>query len=127
MQKCKKYRIDRIKLFASLQDPFEAYQARLQARLARQDQSDAAVKRRAEAQKEREKDRTTWLGTKLGDKGAAGKLGKRQMEGEDVGGVGKYLKVGGAVGARAGMDVVEYGAEKKKKKTGGGFGDFSGW
>lgn len=48
------------------------------------------------------------------------------MEGEDVGGVGKYLKVGGAVGTRAG-DVVEYGAEKKKKKTGGGFGDFSGW
>lgn len=48
------------------------------------------------------------------------------MEGEDVGGVGKYLKVGGAVGTRAG-DAVEYGAEKKKKKTGDGFGDFSGW
>ncbi|KAE8539107.1 peptidyl-prolyl cis-trans isomerase-like 2 [Cryptococcus gattii VGV] len=108
-----------------LQDPFEAYQTRLQARLARQDQSDAAVKRRAEAQKEREKDRTTWLGTKLGDKGAGSKLGKRQMEGEDVGGVGKYLKTGGAVGAKT-VDVVEYG-EKKKKKTGGGFGDFSGW
>ncbi|WVO18749.1 peptidyl-prolyl cis-trans isomerase-like 2 [Cryptococcus decagattii] len=106
-----------------LQDPFEAYQTRLQARLARQDQSDAAVKRRAEAQREREKDRTTWLGTKLGDKGT--KPGKRPMEGEDVGGVGKYLKVGGAVGTRAG-DVVEYGAEKKKK-TAGGFGDFSRW
>lgn len=42
--------------------------------------------------------------------------------------MGKYLKTGGAGGAggaRAG-DVVEYGA-KKKKTTGGGFGDFSGW
>lgn len=105
----------------SLQDPFEAYQARLQARLARQDQSDAALKRRAEAQKEREKDRTTWLGTKLGEKGA---VGKRRME-EDVG-VGKYLKVGGEAGQTTTVDVVDYGVEKKKKKA-GGFGDFSGW
>ncbi|OWZ33083.1 peptidyl-prolyl cis-trans isomerase-like 2 [Cryptococcus neoformans AD1-83a] len=84
-----------------LQDPFEAYQARLQARLARQDQSDAALKRRAEAQKEREKDRTTWLGTNLGERGGGGKVGKRR--GEDVGGVGKYLKVaGGGVGGGGG-------------------------
>ncbi|OXL06314.1 peptidyl-prolyl cis-trans isomerase-like 2 [Cryptococcus neoformans Gb118] len=83
-----------------LQDPFEAYQARLQARLARQDQSDAALKRRAEAQKEREKDRTTWLGTNLGERGGGGKVGKRR--GEDVGGVGKYLKVGGVGGGGGG-------------------------
>ncbi|OXC70379.1 peptidyl-prolyl cis-trans isomerase-like 2 [Cryptococcus neoformans] len=60
-----------------LQDPFEAYQARLQARLARQDQSDAALKRRAEAQKEREKDRTTWLGTNLGGGGGGGGGGEK--------------------------------------------------
>ncbi|OWZ51458.1 peptidyl-prolyl cis-trans isomerase-like 2 [Cryptococcus neoformans 125.91] len=83
-----------------LQDPFEAYQARLQARLARQDQSDAALKRRAEAQKEREKDRTTWLGTNLGERGGGGKVGKRR--GEDVGGVGKYLKVAGGGGGGGG-------------------------
>lgn len=65
------------------------------------------------------------MGTKLGDKGQR----KRQMEGEDVGGVGKYLKAGGAGGARGTRagDVAEYGAEKKKKRTGGGFGDFSAW
>lgn len=57
-------------------------------------------------------------------------MGKRR--GEDVGGVGKYLKVaGGGVGAGQGKtvaveDVLDYGVEKKKKKA-GGFGDFSGW
>lgn len=59
-------------------------------------------------------------------------MGKRR--GEDVGGVGKYLKVaGGGGGGGAGQgktvaveDVLDYGVEKKKKKA-GGFGDFSGW
>ncbi|WVQ98025.1 peptidyl-prolyl cis-trans isomerase-like 2 [Kwoniella sp. CBS 9459] len=123
-----------------LQDPFESYKERLAARLARQDQSDEALKRRAEAQAEREKDRTTWLGTDLGVKGESrGAKDERKRKAETEG-VGKYIKppggnTGGAgvtvgVGAGAGAgkvpDVLDFGVDKKKKKT-GGFGDFSGW
>ncbi|UOH84054.1 hypothetical protein LQV05_000847 [Cryptococcus neoformans] len=103
-----------------LQDPFEAYQARLQARLARQDQSDAALKRRAEAQKEREKDRTTWLGTNLGERGGRGQVAGGGGDGGGGGGAGQGKTV-------AVEDVLDYGVEKKKKKKAGGFGDFSGW
>lgn len=120
-----------------LTDPFEAYQTRLAARLARQDQSDEALKRRDEAKAEREKDRTTWLGTNLGAKGeskAAKEARKRKME-EDAPLVGKYLKTG--VKPAVGVPVTntstpvpapggDFGMEKKKKKA-GGFGDFSGW
>ncbi|RXK37207.1 peptidyl-prolyl cis-trans isomerase-like 2 [Tremella mesenterica] len=70
-----------------LQDPFEAYQKRLAQRLARQDESDETLRRRAAAQAEREKDRTTWLGTDLGIKGAPRSTTKDK---EEVG-VGKYL------------------------------------
>ncbi|WVR04605.1 peptidyl-prolyl cis-trans isomerase-like 2 [Kwoniella sp. DSM 27419] len=109
-----------------LQDPFEAYQERLAARLARKDQSDEAIRRRAEALAEREKDRTTWLGTDLGVKGESKSLKeerKRKAEGE---GVGKYLgKAPVAAGGKA-PEALDFGMEKKKKKA-GGFGDFSGW
>jgi peptidyl-prolyl cis-trans isomerase-like protein 2 len=115
-----------------LQDPFEAYRTRLAARIARQDQSDESLKRRADAAAEREKDRTTWLGTNLGDKGdskAVREEKKRKAEEDE--GVGKYLaggkgKENGKGVAGAGTGEVEFGLEKKKKK-GGGFGDFSGW
>ncbi|KAK8847361.1 peptidyl-prolyl cis-trans isomerase-like 2 [Kwoniella newhampshirensis] len=113
-----------------LQDPFEAYKERLAAKLARQDQSDEALRRRAEAQKEREKDRTTWLGTNLGEKGESkAKKEERKRKAEEESGVGKYLNVPKGVanvgGAVAG-DVMDFGGEKKKKKS-GGFGDFSAW
>jgi peptidyl-prolyl cis-trans isomerase-like protein 2 len=138
-----------------LTDPFEAYQERLKARLERQDQSDEARKKREERAKERELDRTTWLGTNLGEKGEriipkTGTAKKRAADDEDEG-VGKYL---GAAKAKAAMVMpvvdkksigigagaiaaqqrqtaaqpgLEFGAEKKKRKGGGGFGDFSGW
>jgi peptidyl-prolyl cis-trans isomerase-like protein 2 len=136
---------------ARLQDPFEEYQKRLKARLAHQDQSDEALRRRAEAAKERDKDRTTWLGTDLGTRGES-KVDKekRKRKDEDEGGtVGRYLQAKNAAGstpttipaaaasalgkgttttARSGPPSGggEFGMEKKKKK-GGGFGDFSGW
>lgn len=121
-----------------LQDPFEEYQTRLKARLARQDQSDEAVRRRAEAAAERDKDRTTWLGTDLGTKGEtkADKEKRKRREEDEAGLVGKYLQAqakkgsGGQATATTTTTTttapVEFGQEKKKKK-GGGFGDFSGW
>ncbi|WVQ83371.1 peptidyl-prolyl cis-trans isomerase-like 2 [Cryptococcus sp. DSM 104549] len=130
-----------------LQDPFESYKERLQARLARNDQSEEALRKRAATQAEREKDRTTWLGTNLGDKGESKIQKEERKRKAEEGGVGKYLggsgggdkmaKVGAGVVAAAGVgagpgtkskvpDVMDFGAEKKKKKT-GGFGDFSGW
>ncbi|KAK1921557.1 peptidyl-prolyl cis-trans isomerase-like 2 [Papiliotrema laurentii] len=140
-----------IKSIQVLQDPFEIYREKLAARLARQDQSDEALRKREEARKEREKDRTTWLGTYLGEKGE-GKAVKeeRKRKAEEEGGlVGKYIggkvpvglgvtPVGGAALAKAGIGAgvgsagtsapvpaMEFGTEKKKKT--GGFGDFSAW
>ncbi|WVF69841.1 peptidyl-prolyl cis-trans isomerase-like 2 [Kwoniella sp. CBS 6097] len=123
-----------------LQDPFESYKERLAARLARQDQSDEALKRRAEAQAEREKDRTTWLGTNLGVKGESKVQKDERKRKAETEGVGKYIKPPGGSGGGVGVpvgggigggkvpvpDVLDFGMEKKKKKT-GGFGDFSGW
>ncbi|OCF41661.1 peptidyl-prolyl cis-trans isomerase-like 2 [Kwoniella heveanensis CBS 569] len=119
-----------------LQDPFEAYKERLAARLARQDQSDEALKRRAEAQAEREKDRTTWLGTNLGVKGESKVQKEERKRKAETEGVGRYLKsaaggggvpvpIGGGASGKV-PDVPDFGVEKKKKKA-GGFGDFSGW
>ncbi|WWC86927.1 peptidyl-prolyl cis-trans isomerase-like 2 [Kwoniella dendrophila CBS 6074] len=118
-----------------LQDPFEAYQERLKARLARQDQSDEAIRKRAEAKEEREKDRTTWLGTNLGSKGET-KIQKEKRRLDDLSsGVGKYLstptsKNGASTTTQISSgqvpDSMDFGNDKKKKKS-GGFGDFSGW
>lgn len=90
-------------------------------RLARTNQTDEQLQQKAQKRAAREKDRTTWLGTDLGVKGAP----KQPTAQEQNAGVGKYL---GAVsgGAKRAAPPVEFGMEKKKKK-GGGFGDFSGW
>lgn len=120
-------RISRVSLTSSLTDPFEEYHKRLTARLARQDQSDDALRRRAEARAERDKDRTTWLGTELGARGEtkSEKDKRKRKEDDEAGLVGKYLKAGGGSGAPA-QAPIEFGQEKKKPK-GGGFGNFSGW
>lgn len=148
-----------------LQDPFESYQVKLKERLARRDQSDAALRAREERRAEREKDRTTWLGTNLGEKGEKGPVKpapasasgtggaagrKRERRDEEEIGVGKYLGAGNAAKgtgmgtvvppsmkkqveqpiaalSQAPGSAVEFGAEKKKRKGAGGFGDFSGW
>lgn len=102
----------------------------MKARLARQDQSDEAVRRRAEARAERDKDRTTWLGTDLGTRGESksDKEKRKRKEDDEAGLVGKYLQAKGTkTGGQGGVaEPMEFGLEKKKKK-GGGFGDFSGW
>lgn len=121
-----------------LTDPFEEYKKRLSARLERQDQSDEALKKREERQAERDKDRTTWLGTDLGEKGIGRDELDRKRRREESGGVGKYMGVGAGPVAKSGVEVQtptilggaaplgEFGGEKKKRKQ-GGFGDFSGW
>lgn len=119
-----------------LTDPFEEYRKRLAARLERQDQSDEALKKREERQAERNKDRTTWLGTDLGERGMAREEVDKKRRREEGGGVGKYLGPGAGPGMAAttvvagsappGLGGGEFGGEKKKRKQ-GGFGDFSGW
>jgi peptidyl-prolyl cis-trans isomerase-like protein 2 len=124
-----------------LTDPFEEYKKRLATRLARQDQSDEALKKREERQAERNKDRTTWLGTDLGERGMPREELERKRRREEEGGVGKYMGTGAgpAVPAAKGSNglgvpvqassmpaVGEFGGDKKKRKQ-GGFGDFSGW
>lgn len=122
----------------SVQDPFEAYQERLNAKLNRQDQSEEALAAREAKRAARESDRTTWLGTNLGDKGK-----RKRVEGddEDDSAVGKYLQqkkkaaavasdgAGNAGGAKApsAMELALGGGGAKKAKKTGGFGDFSGW
>lgn len=122
-----------------LQDPFEEYKTRLAARLARMDQSEEAQRKRAAMAAEREKDRTTWLGTNLGAKGESADVRAERKRKADDAGVGKYLKAGEAAappsaGAAAKAKKpaapappVEFGVEKKKQRKAGGFGDFSGW
>jgi len=109
-----------------LTDPFEEYQKKLKTRIARQDQSEDALRRRAEARAERDKDRTTWLGTELGARGEtkAEKDKRKRKEDDEADTVGKYLKAG--TGPGKGEAPMEFGMEKKKPK-GGGFGNFSGW
>lgn len=109
-----------------MQDPFEDYKVRLAARLARQDQSDEALRVRAEKKAEREKDRTTWLGTDLGAKGESTVVREERKRKADDEGVGKYLKAAGTKSAVPKAAPLESGVEKKKRKA-GGFGDFSGW
>lgn len=115
-------------LTCSLTDPFEEYHKRLSARLSRQDQSEEALRKRAADRAERDKDRTTWLGTELGARGEtkAEKEKRKRVQEDEAGLVGKYLKAGGGSGGQAAAPPVEFGQEKKKKK-GGGFGNFSGW
>jgi peptidyl-prolyl cis-trans isomerase-like protein 2 len=116
-------------LTGSLTDPFEEYQKRLKARLAHRDQSDEALRKRALDREERDKDRTTWLGTELGARGEtkAEKEKRKRVEDDEGGTVGKYLQGGQkAAPPAAATQTMEFGLEKKKKK-GGGFGNFSGW
>jgi peptidyl-prolyl cis-trans isomerase-like protein 2 len=104
----------------SVQNPFQAYQDRLNAKISRQDQSEEAQAVRAAKRAARDADRTTWLGTDLGEKG------KRKHE-DDVS-VGKYLGAKTKTSPTVTGTNYDFGgsASKKAKKL-GGFGDFSGW
>jgi peptidyl-prolyl cis-trans isomerase-like 2 len=108
-----------------LSDPFEKWQEARRARIAKHDQSEEALRRRAAARAERDKDRTTWLGTDLGIKGESNGVKDERKRKVEEGGVGKYLGGTKTNGNKMGF-VEEVGVEKKKRKA-GGFGDFSGW
>ncbi|KAJ9126471.1 hypothetical protein QFC24_002214 [Naganishia onofrii] len=120
-----------------VQDPFELYQEKLKAKVARQDQSEEALARRAEKKAKRDKDRTTWLGTNLGNQDAKRKRGDNDDE-EDAA-VGKYLAArraaaplpaaasSAATSAILPTGAYNFGGQEKKQKKTGGFGDFSGW
>lgn len=88
----------------------------MNARLNKNDQSEAAQAEKEAKKAKRDQDRTTWLGTNLGAKGQV----KGAVE-ESVGGVGKYLKA-----TKRTAESSEGGSSKKSKKV-GSFGDFSGW
>jgi peptidyl-prolyl cis-trans isomerase-like protein 2 len=107
----------------SVQDPFELYQEKLKAKVARQDQSEEALARRAEKKAKRDKDRTTWLGTNLGDQDTKRKRGDDE---EDVA-VGKYLAAKKVASSAIPTGAYNFGGQEKKQKKAGGFGDFSGW
>ncbi len=131
-----------------VEDPFKNYQERLMTKVKREDVSAEALEMRRRKKEEKEKDRTTWLGTDLGVKGAARKTNDAGGEEDDVG-VGKYLaaKAKGAkkrtvpgeqdemtqqptqtiMSAPSGMSFGGGGTSSKKQKKAGGFGDFSGW
>ena len=108
------------------EDPFVAFKERLEAKIKRENLSEAEIRQRDEKRKRRENDRTTWLGTELdGDKKEQERLEKL------TGGVGKYLGPTAAAVAPKKQPIqanaFDLPAEKKRKTEGGGFGDFSSW
>ncbi|KAJ9099952.1 hypothetical protein QFC21_003960 [Naganishia friedmannii] len=109
-----------------VQDPFELYQEKLKAKVARADQSEEALARRAEKKAKRDKDRTTWLGTNLGEQDAK----RKRSDDEEDTAVGKYLaakKANPAPSTAIPTGAYNFGGQEKKQKKTGGFGDFSGW
>jgi peptidyl-prolyl cis-trans isomerase-like protein 2 len=104
-----------------VQNPFQAYEDKLNAKISRQDQSEEAQAARAAKRAAREADRTTWLGTDLGEKG------KRKHEDDEIS-VGKYLAATRKTVSVGNPNNYDFGgpAAKKPKKL-GSFGDFSGW
>lgn len=124
-----------IRSVAIFGDPYDAYKLALTKRLVRQQEGRDVNGEKARKREERNKDRTTWMGTKLADKvvdgpvakdraGAA--VGNGQVGGvgpNEAKGVGKYLKrkdEGGDGG------TGENGTSKKLKAA-GGFGSFDSW
>jgi peptidyl-prolyl cis-trans isomerase-like protein 2 len=107
----------------SVQDPFQTYQDKLNAKISRQDQSEDALALRAAKKAAREADRTTWLGTDLGEKG------KRKLEDDGDSAVGKYLasKKNKLPAATVIANYDFGGTSAKKPKKLGSFGDFSEW
>ncbi|GAA5849200.1 hypothetical protein JCM8547_006476 [Rhodosporidiobolus lusitaniae] len=135
------------------QDPFQVYQERLGRRLEREREEREGRGERERREEERKKDRTTWFGTTLNEPAAddlSTLTSSVTSSSSATASVGKYLSgatptpvaLAGAglkrkaesSGARehgllGNLDAVGegMGEGKKKKRAGGGFGDFSGW
>ncbi|CDS00091.1 hypothetical protein [Sporisorium scitamineum] len=110
-------------------DPFEKYQLRQKQSAKANDPNDPDYIRRMEKRKRREADRTTWLGTELPTRAADGSDKKAKEAGLLAGSstIGKYLNTN--AGTKTALSNRGSGDQSngKKRKTAGGFGDFSGW
>ena len=109
-------------------DPYEEFKTKLAKRLARDQENRDEEGAKAKARAEREKDRTTWFGTQLGEKGVVN--AKRSLDDQ---GIGKYLNGAGSQSQASKAKLVDDGLSpevpppKKAKRPGGGFGSFEGW
>ncbi|EST08629.1 Cyclophilin-like peptidyl-prolyl cis-trans isomerase domain protein [Kalmanozyma brasiliensis GHG001] len=115
------------------EDPFEKYQLKQKQAAKANDPTDPDNIRRMEKRKRREADRTTWLGTELPTK-AEGDGDRRSKEAgllaSSNSSIGKYLNAGAGTKAKTETsNGSNFAADSgtKKRKTAGGFGDFSGW
>ncbi|KAL8287646.1 hypothetical protein RQP46_003504 [Phenoliferia psychrophenolica] len=117
-----------LKDVAIFQDPFDAYRKRLEKRLLREEDERQGAGEKARQKAEREADRTTWFGTNLAEKekrkqdAELGKLGMGAASG-----VGRYVAAPVGEAAKRKEAPAQGGPAPKKKKQGGGFGEFSGW
>lgn len=112
-------------------NPFEEYQTKLAKKLEREAQVKAGAKAKEQARQDREKDRTTWFGTNLGEKGSTTMKPGDQLNDSmtaGLGGVGKYLNnatLKRPLAEPPSSSIQESAPEKKRRK--GGFGNFDGW
>lgn len=96
-------------------DPFEEFQKQKR-------EQDEAEKEKIETMKQggTDDDKTTWTGKRI--------RGDGQVQNDQSGGVGKYLKAAVDAGkTEAVPEEAVYGEPVKKKAKAGGFGNFDGW
>ncbi|TIB42193.1 hypothetical protein E3P86_00456 [Wallemia ichthyophaga] len=117
-------RMEEIQIFS---DPFEEYKANLANRMKRERGDYAEEERKARMKANKEKNRTTWFGTDLGEKQIRSQPATKEddnmkelLGGTGGGGVGKYLSLKRPANPDAGVPP-------KKKKDRSGFSDFSSW
>lgn len=117
-------------------DPMEEQSQKLKAKRIRQAQPDADKQARQQQRRLRESDRTTWLGTNLDER-------KSTSTAPSSAGVGKYLAaiapsarddrgtpslpLPSTKGQTRSATIFPERPGGKKRKTHGGFGDFSSW
>lgn len=101
-------------------DPYEVYKANLAKKLEKDRVARSGAGEKARLKQEKEKDRTTWFGTTLGEKG-------EEISLDGLGPVGKHLGKRKEAAPVKAVEEQEIGGAAKRKKKAGGFGDFSAW
>lgn len=117
-----------------LENPFQDWKENLERRLARENMSEIEQKQRLDKKRRKEEDRTTWLGTNLGQKEGAA-IGaddySSKLSSGKLPSVGRYLdkRPDKADSHESNGSAAYHGNHhtKKQKVNGGGFGDFSSW
>lgn len=102
-----------VKDISVFQDPFDDYRQKLEKRLKREEEDRVGAVAKAKKKEEREKDRTTWFGTTLEEKGAAGLL---ETLAKSSGGIGKYVVAPTETGTARKRKESEVGSAPPKKK-----------